>query len=244
MTLHDYALEQLSKTGVCVLPAIPFDQIEQTAQWLATRPVHVNAHVPQTARNDGRPEPLSRAEAARVNDVQVYCVPTADAIVAPHLFERALEQTDVAAAWLGRDPPVCYSANAFWTLALGPMRPDIQDFHEDKDDEKFLAMFVYLTDVLDPHAGPHVLRGPDGEERTIYGPRGTVFLANTMLPHYGRKPQLLGVRGIAWFRWGVSDLPAAHQWDHIEAIPASALGPRYPEDPRQRETMRLLVTPP
>lgn len=232
-------LKSLEETGICVMR--PIQQIDETIAWFDAQPIHVDAHVPQTARNEGRPEPVARETAP---PTECFCVPTAAAITAPHLIERAMAYTYTAGAFLQKDPPVCYSANAFWTRAgSAPERPDIQGFHRDMDDERFLAMFVYLTDVMDDSQGPHLLEGPDGVVRPVYGPRGTVFLANTMLPHLGRKPKVAH-RGIAWFRWGVSDRPPANQWDKVEPVPSSALGNRYPTDLWLRETMRLLVTPP
>ena len=180
---------------------------------------------------------IFREEAAASEYV---CVETADAIMAPHLLERGLLTIDVAAAYLGRDPPVGYSMNAFWTRPGPAFQADIQGFHVDTDDDRFLAMFVYLTDVLDDDCGPHDLEGPDSIVRTMRGPAGTAFLADTRLRHRGRKPQR-GERGIAWFRWGVSDRPPANVWDKIEPVAAERMGQRYPQDSRLREAVKLLV---
>ena len=229
----------LKTQGFSLLPSFDFVQTKQIELHFYSFPVHRDAHVPQTARNRNDPQPIPR-ELCR--DSECVCVPTFAAITAPHIFERALSLTDVAASYLECDPPVMYSANAFWTRP-GPAgtRPDIQEMHRDLDDTRFLAMFVFLTDVADDGDGPQDLTGPDGVVRTIRGFAGTCFLADTSRDHRGRKPWQRE-RGLAWVRWGVSPRPPANEWDKIEPIPAAALGPgRYPSDPRLRESIKLLV---
>jgi hypothetical protein len=234
-------LEELRAQGFTILDPLSPAQIAETNAYLLGQTVYIDAHVPQTARNrDGRDVLWPRQEAAHSECV---CVTTATAILAPHLFERGLAATDIAAAYLGRDPPVAYSSNCFWTRpGIAPIRADIQDFHRDTDDIRFLAMFVYLNDVLSDETGPHDLTGPDGITRTVYGPAGTAFLADTSLLHRGRKPTKME-RGMWWFRWGISDRPAAGVWDKIASIPAEGLGDRYPSDPRLRDSIKLLVSP-
>lgn len=237
---QDHVLRELRAHGCVQIDPLTPQQVRDLNWWLLSRPVFADAHVPQTARNRGDAGPRPRKDAGASEYV---CVATSDAILAPHLLEHAIDLTDIAAAYLGRDPPVLYSANAFWTRPGPTVRRDIQAFHVDADDERFLAMFCYLTDVTHSQHGPHDLKGPDGIVRTVFGPAGTVFLADTSLEHRGRKPEL-AERGIAWMRWGVSDRPPAGVWDGIEPVPAHLLGSRYPDDPRLREAIRLLVSAP
>lgn len=233
-------MTSLRKTGFAVLRPLAPEQILETNLFLLSRQVYVEAHVPQTARNRGADVRVNRDLAS---GSECICVHTDDAISAPHLLERALEHLDLASAYLGRDPAISYSANAFWTRpGTAAIRDDIQAFHVDQDDERFLALFVYLTDVLVEDDGPQDLEGPDGVRRTIYGPAGTVFLADTSRSHRGRKP-VSGERGLAWWRWGISDRPAAGVWDKIQPLPSAALADRYPRDPKLRESIRLLVRP-
>ncbi len=231
-------LIRLREHGYVVLPALRFSELAELNAFLLSRPVFADAHVPQTARNRGAGA-VPRAEAAASECV---CVHTDDAILAPHLIERALAMTPVASEYLGCDPAVSYSANVFWTRP-GPAgeRPDIQAFHRDEDDVRFLAMFVYLTNILTAADGPQDLYGPDDVCRTIYGPAGTVFLADTSRLHRGRKPTERE-RGLAWWRWGVSERPPAGVWDKIEPVPSAALAGRYPADAKLRESIKLLVT--
>lgn len=234
-------MESLRTQGFTIIPGLLRREIAEVNAYLLAQPVHLDAHIPQTARNRGHPHPVPRSFAA---GSECICVPTAAAILAPEMFEIALALTEVATAYLGRDPPVMYSANVFWTRpGAAPVREDIQAFHQDFDDTKFLAMFVYLTDVILEKQGVHILEGPDGVRREIKGHAGTVFLADTSRMHCGVKPRI-GERGLAWFRWGVSDRPPANVWDKIEPIPAAMLGERYPSAPRLRESIKLLVSPP
>lgn len=233
-------LTDLRQYGMSMAGQLSPNELAELNAFLLSRPVYFDAHVPQTARNRGDLYPIPR-DAAEASEC--VCVRTDDAVTAPHLLELALKMTDVASAYLGRDPAVSYSANVFWTRP-GPAgeRPDIQAFHCDQDDERFLAMFVYLTDVLSDADGPQDLFGPDGTCRTITGPAGTVFLADTSREHRGRKP-LVRERGLAWWRWGVSDHPPAGVWDKIEPVASAALGNRYPANAKLRESIRLLVNP-
>lgn len=240
--VQDLVLRELREKGFSVVYRLSTLQVARVDAHLRAAPVFVDAHVPQSARNRGDVEVLRGS--ARDRASECVCVLNDHVTTAPYLFEIALLMTDVAAAYLGRDPPRLYSTNAFWTRpGQAALRGDIQAFHKDADDARFLAMFVYLTDVVDDDDGPHDLYGPDGAVRTIKGPAGTIFLADTSREHRGRKPRSRE-RGLLWFRWGVSDRPPAGQWDKVQPIPAAALGDRYPSDPRLRESVQLVVSPP
>jgi hypothetical protein len=221
-----------------VFDPMPPTQIAEMNTYLNLRFVHANAHVPQTGRT--RNDPMVPREDAIALGSECFCTSMNGAILTPHLLETALAHTDLVAAYLGCDPPVMYSINVFWTRP-GPAaaRKDIQEFHRDKDDERFVTMFVFLTDVFED--GAQDIEGPDGVIRGITGPAGATFLSDTSRQHRGRKPTR-GERGIAWVRWGVSDPPAAYVWDGNEPVSASELGDRYPEDQRLRESMRLIAS--
>ena len=233
-------LEALKSTGIALLQPLPPGLVAEILWHFNDRPVFRDAHVPQTARNRGDMIPVPRSEAV---DCEYVCAHTDDAILAPHLFEFGLRTIDLAATYLGRDPPVAYSMNAFWTRPGAQLRTDIQAFHRDADDEKFLAIFVYLSDVESEKDGAHLLEGPDGVIRPVLGPAGTAFAADTSLLHMGRKPETKE-RGIAWFRWGSSDRPPAGVWDKVEPISVATFGAsRYPVSQRLRDAVKLLVTP-
>lgn len=233
------ALAALREAGFAILEPLDPAEIAAVNAWLCSRPAYPDVHVPVHAFQRGT-GPIPRAEAAAKSEC--WCVSNADALKAPYLFERALSASSVAAEYLGKEPPVLYSASAFWTRpGIAAVRPDTQDFHRDVDDERFLPMFCYLADVLTDDDGPQDLEGPDGVIRTIYGPAGTVFLADTMRLHRGRKPRSKE-RGLFWFRFGVSERPAANVWDKIEPISVDEFGTsRYPAGIREREMVKLLV---
>jgi hypothetical protein len=171
-------------------------------------------------------------------------VPCEVALTAPHLLELALTLTQLAAVYLDTPQPYLYSTNAFWTRPVtGPTRPDIQELHRDRDDERFLAMFTYLSDVRATVDGPHELVGPDGQTRSIYGPAGTIFLADTSNEHRGLRPTR-DERGIHWFRWSISAQPPAYGWDRTEPVSHRVLGRRYPHAAALRRTLAPLVSLP
>jgi len=239
----DYAAidQSLRATAYVMLPPLTDAERNEVLGYLLSRPVFPGSHIRVAAqKNSGILDPVSRDT---VPNDSAICISLRDAILTPVILEKAMALTDFVSGYLGRDPALSYSANSFYTRpAQGPTRPDIQEFHRDADDPAgFLAMFVYLTDVLNDEQGPHDIIGPDGVMRTIYGPAGTMFLAQTSHEHRGRRP-LHGERGIAWWRWCVSNPPDSYLWDQNSPISASELGDRYPSDPRLRESLRLLVT--
>lgn len=170
----------------------------------------------------------------------------ADVLAAPHLWDLIVSLLPTAVAYLGVEPHL-YSVNAFWTRPTDkPLRPDIQEFHRDYDDDRFLAMFVYGTDVLEEVDGPHrfvVGSHLDREEHCgrpatdIYGPAGTVFLADTRAFHLGVRPQR-GERLLIWARWCVSPEPWVYAHDKTQ--PAH-LADHYNIDPVTRELVKLVI---
>lgn len=174
------------------------------------------------------------------------CWAPEDILSAPHFLEFALGMTRIAREYLGRDP-LLYSVNAFTTYPIsGPMNPDIQEWHRDRDDVKFLALFVYLTDVMDVNDGAHLFKvgthegAADGDVRTVLGPSGTAFLADTRAFHMGVRP-VSRPRTVAWARWCVTDPPASYLWDGQAPCDRAVLGDRYPVDEGLRASMRLVV---
>jgi hypothetical protein len=148
--------------------------------------------------------------------------------------------------YLGQNP-LLYSVNAFTTYPIsGPMNPDIQTWHRDRDDVRFLALFVYLTDVLSAEDGAHLFKvgthdsDEDGPVCTVLGPAGTAFLGDTRGLHMGVRPTTRP-RTIAWARWCVTDPPASYVWDKQEPCSRDILGFRYPSNEGVRSSIRLVV---
>ncbi|MDQ2802926.1 MAG: hypothetical protein M3Y41_09680 [Pseudomonadota bacterium] len=115
----------------------------------------------------------------------------------------------IAADYLGCKPTLS-SLGARWSFPGSKPAGDTQQFHRDLDDWQFLKLFVYLTDV-DAGSGPHIYimkshrtagqirarpyaraamdsRYGTDNVRTIIGPRGTAFMADTYGIHAGMVP--------------------------------------------------------
>ncbi len=136
--------------------------------------------------------------------------------------------------------PTLYSMNVWWSEpAPSPQLDHMQRFHRDRDDWRFLCLFVYLTDV-DAEHGPHqMILGSHKEDvvgqgeafdhaceakyadriHTVTGPAGTAFLVNTIALHRGLPPKA-GARLIAWARYGLS--PNINSYD----LEGGAIGAR------------------
>ena len=101
--------------------------------------------------------------------------------------------------------PTLYSLNSWWHIYKNQVY-GTQNNHRDHDDFRFLALFIYLTDV-DETNGPHVFypKTQDGSESndsiTITGKAGTAILADTFATHRGQ-PLEQGTRLVCWWRYG------------------------------------------
>lgn len=102
--------------------------------------------------------------------------------------------------------PTIYSLNCWWHKYTNQIY-DTQKNHRDYDDFRFLAFFIYLSDI-DDHNGPHVFYAKthngenSGEEKIILGKAGTAILADTFALHRGQ-PLLQGERLLIWWRYGI-----------------------------------------
>jgi len=134
-----------------------------------------------------------------------------DLLVCPHVLS-VMNNPGVlrlAREYLGC-PPTISGIGLHWTFPSTRSAVDVQCFHRDPDDWRFLKLFIYLTDVDDesgPHgfvAGSHLTSGcilsrPYGDEQLrrrygdqrmlkIIGPKGTDFIADTWGVHKGDMP--------------------------------------------------------
>lgn len=116
---------------------------------------------------------------------------------------------NLVGAYLGCRPTIS-SVGLRWSFPCSGDIPDVQHFHRDPDDWRFVKLFVYLTDV-DSGSGPHVY--VKGSHRTprpirarrysqsqiearhgttsiapILGDSGTAFVADTYGIHMGAPP--------------------------------------------------------
>jgi hypothetical protein len=149
-----------------------------------------------------RPPPGTTMAAYPLATVLGYA-PILDLINRPDLLR-------LIASYLGCKPTIS-SIGVRWSFPGSREGSDVQHFHRDPDDWRFLKFFVYLTDV-DEASGPHVfVRGTHrtggqlrartydaaeiersyGKDRiaTVIGPRGTSFIADTYGIHQGAPPQ-------------------------------------------------------
>lgn len=140
----------------------------------------------------------------------MFAYPLPTILRCPHLLALANHPAvlAMASAYLGCRPTIS-SLGLRWSFP-GTDTADVQHFHRDLDDWRFLKLFVYLTDV-DVGSGPHVfVRGTHlasgglfsrlyerGEVERIWGSRsvctivgqhGTSFIADTYGLHCGVVP--------------------------------------------------------
>lgn len=210
----NYLAETLHRDGIVRIPKYCRTHIVRRArEYLATKPVY-NSHA--KVQSDQVPMPLYDA----MSHHPVLCHDMADVMNAPGILDYALQQVPLVKEYLGPDP-VLYSLNAFYTMPIGNgVKGDIQAYHRDADDEKFLALFLFGSTIDRRDEGAHMYLagthlGPEqGEEREITGQAGTAFIADPRGLHYGVKPKSLP-RLIFWVRWGVSDKPAAYEGDKL-----------------------------
>lgn len=199
----------------------------QVVDYLKTRPAYPGDHVRYRAA-----EPRAWSDCL---DARVLCWHHEDVLTAPHLLEFALFRSPLAAAWLRVENPVLYSVNIFCTRPGGPVRADIQDWHRDADDVRFVPLFVALT-----HGVRQEVRTESGAVSRIEPSAGDAFFSDTMLEHRGEPPET--ERIIFWARWGVSERPAAYEWDQTYPVDRRVLGERWEAlSDAERRQLRLLV---
>jgi hypothetical protein len=134
-------LQELKSNGIVRLDVkLTEAQLLDVISYLSAIPVF-GGHVP--AQSDG----IRRFLNAGAKALPFGSYALEDLVQCPHLLELALtpEILSLATAYLGCVPTI-YSVNSWWSFpATAPTMT--QDYHRDVDDFKFLALFVYLTDV-------------------------------------------------------------------------------------------------
>lgn len=173
-----------------------------------------------------------------------WCHDMKDVLQIPGFFEYILNYMPLAKEYLGEQARL-YSVNAYWSRPVEdvPIK-DLQTWHVDKDDEKFLALFIYATDIHDFRDGPHCYKlgthtGKLDVIRAVTGQAGTTFLTDPRGLHRGSQPKR-GTRCLLWARFGVSNPPPSYIWDELSPVD-KVLIPYYPEDPDLQERIRLVV---
>lgn len=242
----------LLRDGITKMPSYyNFDAVSVLLH-LSDTFVH-NAHVAAKATQT---QPFGEVDIIR--HWPMLCHSMHDIVVAPEIFELALELLPLANTYFG-EPALLYSMNAFWTQPA-PGQPQYQDthsWHRDMDDRKQLVVFFMLTDVhelsdgahqyqrgthvlSDEQLGRHPNAPPANAVQTIFDVAGSVFLEDTRGLHQAHRPAV-APRGLAWARFGVSDPPESYNWDMLSPVPRAALGARYPKDPAVQHALHLVV---
>jgi hypothetical protein len=129
---------------------IGFEPVREALAYLDRFPVYKGPH-PHIFPDSG---PMS-IEAATA-EFPICCYRWQDVVRAPGLMDQLNDPRliDFIEAYLGCVPTL-YAVNAFWSFpAEQPQLYYQQHFHRDTDDWRFLALFIYLTDV-DDESGPH-----------------------------------------------------------------------------------------
>lgn len=145
-------------------------------------------------------------------DTHVAFIPNEYVAAAPHVLELANhpEVLAAAAAHLGCKPTISYMTS-WWSSPSRSEAEEAELFHRDRDDYRFVKLFLYLTDV-DEESGPHAyVRGshrsaklldrrrytedeiaaafPAEDVLSITGKAGSHFLENTFGMHRGIPPK-------------------------------------------------------
>lgn len=247
--------KQLDERSWVRLPT-KFGHVEAMRKHLALHPVQLGPN----CDNQG---PLFRLEDVRG---PFACYRPDQLIRAPGLMDQLNEPKllDLIETFLGCTPTL-YSLNAWWSLpSPKPEMENVQYFHRDTDDFRFIVLFGYLTDV-DEEAGPHQIvpgshsadrmpretfvdsMGTDFSEQieraykpdTITGMAGTMFLANTLALHRGLVPRKTP-RLILWARYGLG--PNTNSVDRVQGpYSRSLLSAQLKDTPRHRYVNRLLI---
>jgi hypothetical protein len=224
------ALATLQREGMLPVSGLSLQQVDGIIAALKLCPRYAGHVKREGLPPDGRP---------------ITCWDMHDVMLTPYLWEWAVAFTPLAWAYLGK-APLLYSINAFESVPCDwPPHPGVEVFHRDQDDTRFLALFIYLTDVPDSD-GAHVYQcgthngGPTILTKEVSGPRGTAFLADTQGLHRGIRPRV-APRRMAWIRWGVSDPPASYIRDQLTPLPKERLGARYPADATMQALVRLVT---
>lgn len=193
----------------------------------------LDGHVPATS--DGKLRRVGKGAESRPFASHRHT----DLLAAPYVIELALAGMGVARAFLGGDPDV-YSVNAWWSFP-GPQEAGIRRMHRDRDADRFLALFVYLTDV-GTDDGPQVYRegtqegATEGADARILAPAGAGFFTDPRGLHMGETPKTTP-RLTLWVRYGHGE-NFAYRQDRIVPVPI-----RHPalEDAEARRALRLVA---
>lgn len=195
------ALRTLSIDGYAPLPSL-FNSGQVADIHAFLRPKLLTAR-----RVNGQPFTIDDVPAG----IRIADYSTNDLIEAPHILGLANSPSllRIAASYIGCKPTIS-ALGLRWSFPNSSIGTDVQAFHRDSDDWRYMKILVYLTDV-DEGAGPHVyvkgthlaklsaklrhykdrdIENQYGSERTIVatGKAGFGFAVDTSGIHKGQVP--------------------------------------------------------
>lgn len=192
-------INKLREDGIILLPNfINNEKLENIQNYFENKPGW-NAHVPKASNS--KPYNLTADYQFPMfsysADDSLNCKEIFDLVVDPFLLSIAFRYINCF--------PTCYSVNTYKTL---PNRDySTHTPHRDFDDYKFLACFVYLSDVLDEDSGPMIFypkthrQGVRSNPVPIMGKKGTVVICDPYALHHGSVPRET-TRFASWWRYG------------------------------------------
>jgi hypothetical protein len=131
------------------------EQVDEILAFLADRPV-VGEYV-----GSGTDARLLDKTAAQATDLPHVSYPLKDVLLAPHLLELANSRfmLGLAQSYLGCVPTL-YLVNLMIARPSNEPTFNVQTFHRDYDDFRFVTLFVFLSDIARDVDGAHVfIRG-------------------------------------------------------------------------------------
>jgi len=214
-------LGRLREKGTAMLPMVA--HAEELRAWLERQETFVGPHV--RAKN--------MYSAFRYYDPNVV-------IKAPGLLDFCNHPVviDVMEQWRG-SVPCLYSVNCWWSLhGHEPQCWHNQEWHVDTDADRFLCLFVYLTDVDSEEDGPQQI-DKDGVW-SVLGKAGTMFVTDTLNRHRGLAPKSRD-RLMLWARYGEGANSNSADLDGVTPIPVAEIPTHMTGTERERQINRLLV---
>ena len=134
--------EQLRRDGIVYLAGLDLtpSQVKDIHDYYERLPVY-NAHISYAS------DQVPRYRGQGANRFVFGSYTEHDSLECPHLVDIAFDSRVLSLVehYLGC-PPILYNINTWWSFA-GRKGMISHDFHRDLEDHRFLALFVFLTDV-------------------------------------------------------------------------------------------------
>jgi hypothetical protein len=249
---YEGVLPTLRRQGIVMLPDfVPKVTIDRINAYFADRP-GFQAHVPIYART---PELLVKAQAEAANIPILSFTPDLS-LSCPDPFEIFVDERLLTIASMYLECfPTLYDINTYYSFPCPVIDRLAQSDHRDNDCFRFLACFVYLSDV-DNLSGPFVYypgthlrdskdRQSDCMPHVVCAPAGSIIIADTWGFHRGEPPRAHH-RFASWWRYGLGLAGGYFQnqcWRY--KLDAKALLGGHPDRPDLHHLLRgFLADPP